>query len=76
MKSTLCSIGGMASLFCTLKLGSHVIPLTLSETSMVQQLTVVIRDLTVTGVMVNHGKIPNGEGYRLSFNYHGIRHSR
>ena len=25
--------------------------------------------LTVTGVTVNHGKIPDGEG--LSFNYHG-----
>ena len=25
----------------------------------------------VTSVMVNHGKIPDGEGYRLSFNYHG-----
>ena len=26
-------------------------------------------DVTVTGVMVNHGKIPDSEGY--SFNYHG-----
>ena len=25
----------------------------------------------VTGVTVNHDKILNGEGYRLSFNYHG-----
>ena len=29
------------------------------------------KDVTVTGVMVNHDKIPNGEGYRLRFNYHG-----
>ena len=25
----------------------------------------------VTGVTVNHGKFPDGEGYHLSFNYHG-----
>ena len=31
------------------------------------------RDVTVTAVMVNHGKIPNGERYRLNFNYHGNR---
>ena len=33
-------------------------------------------DVTVTGVTVNHGKIPDGEGYRLSFNYHGNRRGR
>ena len=31
------------------------------------------RDVTVTSVMVNHGKIPDGGGYLLSFNYHGNR---
>ena len=31
------------------------------------------RDVTVSGVRVNHGKIPDGESYRLSFNYHGNR---
>ena len=30
----------------------------------------------VTGVMVNHNKIPDGEGYLLSFNYHGNHHGR
>ena len=36
----------------------------------------VSMDVTVTGVTVNHGKIPNSEGYRLSFNYHGNRRGR
>ena len=34
------------------------------------------RDVTVTGVTVNHGKIPDGDGYLLSFNYHGNHRSR
>ena len=33
-------------------------------------------DVTVTGVTLNHGKIPDGEGYLLSFNYHGNRPGR
>ena len=37
---------------------------------------VYLVDLTVTGVTVNHGKITNGEGYRLSFNYQGNRHDQ
>ena len=35
---------------------------------------VTIRDVTVTSVTVHHHKIPNGEVYRLSFNYHGNHH--
>lgn len=34
------------------------------------------RDVTVTGVTATHGKIPVGEGYRLSFHYHANRHGR
>ena len=34
------------------------------------------RDVTITGVTVNHSKIPDGEGYCLSFNYHGNRRGR
>lgn len=30
----------------------------------------------VTGVTVNRGKIPEGEGYCLSFNYQGNRRGR
>ena len=33
---------------------------------------VTSRDIKVTGVTVNHGKIPDGEGYCLSFNYHAV----
>ena len=31
------------------------------------------RVVTVIDVTVNHGKIPDGEGDHLSFNYHGNR---
>ena len=34
------------------------------------------RDVTVTSIMVNHGKFLDGEGNRLSFNYHGNRRGR
>ena len=34
------------------------------------------RDVTVSGVTVNHGKIPDSEGYRLSFNNHGNHRGR
>ena len=37
---------------------------------------VYLVDVTVTGVTVNHGKIPDSEGYHLSFNYQGNRHDR
>ena len=35
--------------------------------------TLIIRDETVTGDTINHAKIPDIEGYRLSFNNHGNR---
>ena len=30
----------------------------------------------VTGVTVNHGEIPDDEGYRLNFNYNGNHRSQ
>ena len=40
------------------------------------QCNFLIRDVTVTGVTVNYSKIPDGEAYRLNFNYHGNRCGR